>query len=87
MANTPQSKKRARQSEKHRMRNASQRGAMRTYIKVVVKAIQQGKKTEAASEYRKATSVVDKMVKKGIIHQNAAARYKGRLNAHIKGMA
>ncbi len=42
MANSPQAKKRARQAEKHRALNASQRSNLRTYIKAVIAAINNG---------------------------------------------
>ncbi|WP_289283112.1 30S ribosomal protein S20, partial [Methylophaga sp. UBA5088] len=42
MANSAQARKRARQAEVHRQRNASQRSAMRTTIKALRKAIAAG---------------------------------------------
>lgn len=87
MANTPQAKKRARQAEKRRQHNASRRSSMRTYLKRVVKAIAGGNKELAVTEYRLATSIVDHLATKGLIHKNKAARHKSRLNAQIKAMA
>lgn len=87
MANTPQAKKRARQGEKRRQQNASQRSTMRTYLKRVVKAIAEKKIELASAEYRLMCSKVDSMVSKGLIHKNKAARHKSRLNAHIKALA
>lgn len=86
MANTKQAKKRATQSEKRRQRNASQRSAFRTFVKKVVNAIDQGNRAIAEETYRQAVPVIDKMVTKGLIHKNKAARHKSRLNAHIKEM-
>jgi len=87
LANSLQAKKRARQAEKRRCHNASQRSCMRTYLKRVIKAITDGNRELAGSEYLLATSVVDKMASKGLIHKNKAARHKSRLNARIKAMA
>ena len=87
MANTAQAKKRARQAEKHRERNASMRSMLRTYIKRVIKAIQTGDQSKAESEYQTAVPVIDRMADKGIIHKNKAARHKSRLNAHIKALS
>jgi small subunit ribosomal protein S20 len=87
LANTLQAKKRARQNDKQRKQNASQRSTMRTYLKRVVKAITQGKHEPALAEYRLMTAMVDKMVSKGLIHKNKAARHKSRLSAHIKTLA
>lgn len=87
MANTPQAKKRARQGEKRRQQNASQRSTMRTYLKRVTKAIAEKKTELAIAEYRLMASAVDKMVSKGLIHRNKADRHKSRLNAHLKALA
>lgn len=86
MANTPQSKKRARQSEKHRQRNASMRSMLRTSIKKVIKAIDGRNKAEAEAAYKAAVPVIDSIAGKGLIHKNKAARHKSRLSAHIKAL-
>lgn len=87
MANSPQARKRARQATTHRARNASQRSAMRTAVKKVVYALE-AKDVEAAREaYRNAVPVLDRMAGKGLIHRNKAARYKSRLNSHIRTLA
>ncbi|MGZ5580663.1 MAG: 30S ribosomal protein S20, partial [Methylobacter sp.] len=39
MANTAQAKKRAKQAEKHRIRNAGQRSNLRTFIKKIIAAV------------------------------------------------
>ncbi|MAN50928.1 MULTISPECIES: 30S ribosomal protein S20 [unclassified Marinimicrobium] len=87
MANTPQSKKRARQNEKARKHNASLRSMTRTYIKNVVKAIESGDQEAAKTAYTAAVPVIDRMADKGLMHKNKAARHKSRLNGHIKAMA
>ncbi|MDM8569888.1 30S ribosomal protein S20 [Thiotrichales bacterium HSG1] len=86
MANSAQAKKRVRQSEKHRQHNAAQRSTLRTCIKNVVKLIASKKREEALEAYKAAVPIIDKMVTKGIIHKNKAARHKSRLNAHICAM-
>ncbi len=87
MANSAQARKRARQSEKRRQQNASQRSTLRTFIKKVVKAIESGDKEAAAQAYKSAVPEIDGAAQKGQIHANKAARHKSRLNAHIKAMA
>lgn len=62
------------------------RSRVRTYIKRVVAAINQGSKDDAVANYKAALPVIDNMVNKGILHKNKAARHKRRLNQHIKGM-
>ncbi len=87
MANTPSAKKRAKQAEKRRSHNASQRSMVRTYIKNVIKAIDAKDAALAATAYTLAVPVIDRMADKGIIHKNKAARHKSRLNGHIKVLA
>ncbi len=86
MANTKQAKKRVRQAEKHRQHNASMRSMLRTYIKKVTAAIASGDQKVAFTSLQEATPVIDRMVNKGIIHKNKAARHKSRLTQHIKKM-
>lgn len=87
MANSAQAKKRARQNLKARKHNASLRSMVRTYIKRTVNAIAAGDQVIAAEAYKKAVPVIDRMVNKGIIHKNKAARHKSRLNAQVKALA
>ncbi len=87
MANTAQARKRVRQNEKHRKHNAAQRSMMRTYVKKVKSAVEGADKTVANDALKVAASVLDKMVSKGIIHKNKAARHKERLNNKVKALA
>ena len=87
MANIASARKAARQSEKRRVHNASQRSALRSAIKRVRKAIDAGDKTAARNMLRESTKVLDSIADKEIIHKNKAARHKSRLSAAIKAMA
>ena len=87
MANSPQAKKRARQSEKRRTHNASLRSLVRTNIKKVYAAINSGNVEDAKAAYASAVPVIDRMADKGIIHKNKAARHKSRLNAQVKALS
>lgn len=87
MANSPQARKRARQTEKRRAHNASLRSLVRTMIKKVHAAIGTGNAETAKSAYASAVPVIDRMADKGIIHKNKAARHKSRLNAQIKALS
>lgn len=84
MANTIKAKKRAIQSEKHRQHNMSLRSMYRTYIKKVEVAVETKNKDQALEAFKNAVPVIDKMVTKGIIHKNKAARHKSRLSSKIK---
>ena len=86
MANTAGSRKRARQSEKRRQHNTSQRSELRTAIKSVQKAIASGDKAAAMQVYRESVSAVDRIADKRIIHKNKASRHKSRLATQLKGM-
>jgi small subunit ribosomal protein S20 len=59
---------------------------MRTYIKNVLKAVEAKDQEGAKSAYRDAASVIDRSAKTGLIHKNAAARYKSRLNARVQAI-
>jgi small subunit ribosomal protein S20 len=86
MANTAQARKRARQAVKQRAHNAGLRSTLRTAIKKIIKAIEDGDKAAATATYRENVSVIDSIADKGIIHKNKAARHKSRLNQAIKSM-
>lgn len=87
MANSKQSAKRARQAEKRRQHNVALRSRMRTSIKAVLKAVQEGDADKAAELYKSAVPQIDTMVNKRLVHRNMAARTKSRLNARIRGIA
>lgn len=86
MANSAQARKRARQAEKHRQRNAAQRSTFPA-IKKVLKAIRIGDKAAADDAYKAAVPIIDRSAGKGLIHANKAARHKSRLNARIKTLS
>ena len=86
MANSPQAKKRARQAEPRRARNASMRSMYRTYLKRVNAAVETGDKDAATAAFAAAVPVLDKLVGKGILHRNKAARHKSRLHAQIQAL-
>ena len=87
MANIKSAEKRAKQTIKRRAANMATRSRMRTAIKGVHSAVEAGKKDDAAASLKVAMPVIDAMVNKGIIHRNAAARYKSSLNARVKTLA
>jgi small subunit ribosomal protein S20 len=79
MPNHKSAEKRVRQSEKRRVINRSHRTKVRTYIKKVRTALASGSAEEVQKVLPEAISVIDKSVQKGVMHANAAARYKARL--------
>ena len=87
MANTAQAKKRAKQAEKSRIRNAGQRSNLRTFVKKVIAAVNAGDKEKAQAALKTVVPIIDSAVNKGIIHKNKAARGKSRLNSKVKAIA
>ena len=59
---------------------------VRTYIKRVDAAIGSGDAAAAAQALESAMPMIDKMVTKGIMHKNKAARHKSRLNKKVKAL-
>lgn len=86
MANTKSAAKKAKQAEKHRQQNASLRTRMRTAIKKAVKAVRSGDAPTANAACQAAVPEIDRMVSKGLIHRNKAARHKSRLNKAAKAL-
>lgn len=83
MANSPQARKRARQAQKRTLNNASQKSAVRTAIKKVLKLI--GTDLAAAkAQYIKTVSMLDRIAGRKILQKNQVARIKSRLNKRIK---
>jgi len=86
LANSAQARKRARQAEVRRQRNAGRRSEMRTEIKKVISAIEAGDRAAAESAFKVAAPLLDNLAGKGLIHRNKAARHKSRLNARIRAL-
>lgn len=87
MANSASSRKRARQAEARREHNVGLRSRFRTYIKNVIKAVDNGDRQAAGDAYKRACSIVDSSASKKLIHKNKAARHKSHLNRRIRQMA
>jgi small subunit ribosomal protein S20 len=72
-----------RQSLKNREHNRQFRSRLRSALKNVRAAIDGNDKAAAKSALREVTSLIDKLASKGIIHRNAAGRYKSRLTTRL----
>jgi small subunit ribosomal protein S20 len=76
-----------RQSLKHREHNREFRSKLRSALKSI-RASLDAKDAEAVKgQFRSTVSLIDKMAQKGIIHHNAAARYKSRIQARLAKIA
>jgi small subunit ribosomal protein S20 len=87
LANTPQARKRARQSEVRRQKNASQRSTVRTYFKNALQAIASGDKAKATEAMKLAVPVIDSSARKRLIGKNTAARQKSMLSKRLKALS
>jgi small subunit ribosomal protein S20 len=86
MANSAQTKKRARQNDKQRAHNASLRTQLRTAVKKVQKAVVAGDQSAAMKQMQESQSVIDRIADKRIVHKNLASRVKSNLVRAIKAM-
>ena len=86
MANTPQSKKRARQSETRYAINKARRSRIRTYLRKVEEAIASGDKDTAFAALRQAEPELMRGVTKGVVHKNTVARKMSRLSSRVKAL-
>lgn len=87
MPNHKSAEKRVRQSEKRRVINRSNRTKVRTFIKKMRAALESGKGEDVQKTLPVTISVIDKAVQKGVMHKNAAARYKSRLTVRANQTA
>ncbi|WP_313348592.1 30S ribosomal protein S20 [Paracoccus sp. (in: a-proteobacteria)] len=87
MANTPQSKKRARQIERRTAVNKARRSRIRTFLRSVEEAIATGNAEVAGEALKNAQPELMRGVTKGVIHKNTAARKMSRLSARVKALA
>jgi small subunit ribosomal protein S20 len=83
MANHFSALKRARQTEKRTARNRANTSQLRTSLRDMRESLQKGDKNAASQTYRETVSTLDRAVKKGILHENTASRYKSRLSARL----
>jgi small subunit ribosomal protein S20 len=86
MANTPQSKKRARQNITRFQINKARRSRIRTYLRKVEEAIASGDKSAAAEALKTAQPELMRGVTKGVFHKNTASRKMSRLAARVKAL-
>jgi small subunit ribosomal protein S20 len=74
-----------RQSLKHREHNRQFRSRLRNALRGVRSAIDGNDLDGAKKALRETISLIDRLASKGIIHRNAAGRYKSRLARRIAG--
>jgi len=87
MPNHKSAEKRVRQNEKRRVINRGHKSKVRTYIKKLRAALDSGNSGDVQTALPEVMSVIDKSVQKGVMHKNAAARYKSRLTVQANQTA
>lgn len=87
MANHKSAAKKARRDAEARLRNRSNRSALKTAVKKFLAMVAEGNKTEAAQLLPLTQGLVDKACRKGVMHKNAADRTKSRLAMKVNKLA
>ena len=87
MARHASALKQGRQSIKRRARNRQNLSQLKTQVKKLRAAISGGDAKAAESLLPATVGQIDKAAKKGVIHDNAAARYKSRLTRKVSSLA
>ena len=87
MAHHASALKQMRQGVKRNERNRANLSQLKTQVKRLRAAIAKGDTGEAKKVLSETVSQIDKAAKKGVIHDNAAARYKSRLSRRVNATA
>ena len=83
MASHESAIKKNRQDQKRRLRNRTHQTRLRTQVKKLRRAIASGDASAAAGMVKETLALVDRTVKHGVLHRNAAARTKSRLSKAV----
>ena len=86
MANSPQARKRIRQTARRTAMNKARRSRMRTFIRRVEEAVSAGDPARASEALRTAESEIMRAAQKGVIHRNTGSRKVSRLSQRVKGL-
>ena len=86
MAHHASALKQMRQGQKHQARNRKNVSQLKTQVRKRRAAIAKGDAAEAKETLSQTVSAIDKAAKKGVVHDNAAARYKSRLTRRVNAL-
>ena len=86
MAHHASALKQMRQGQKHQARNRKNVSQLKTQVRKLRSAIAKGDAAEAKEALSETVSAIDKAAKKGVVHDNAAARYKSRLSRKVNAL-
>jgi small subunit ribosomal protein S20 len=76
-----------RQNVVRRERNRQLRSKLRGSLRAIRASIDKDDFAAAKTELKGTISLIDRMVTKGVIHKNAASRYKSRLQKRVSAPA
>lgn len=78
-ASSLSTKKRLRESRKRQARNRANKTRLKSQLKKFRSSVESGENTETKKLLPETYSIIDRAVRKGVLHKNAAARHKSRL--------
>ena len=86
MAHHASALKQMRQGQKHQARNRKNVSQLKTQVRKLRTILAKGDAAEAKEALSETVSAIDKAAKKGVVHDNAAARYKSRLTRRVNAL-
>ncbi len=86
MANSPQARKRVRQTQRRTEVNQARKSRVRTFIRRVEEAIASGDEGAAKEALREAQPEIMRGAVKGVLHKRTASRKVSRLAQRVKTM-
>jgi small subunit ribosomal protein S20 len=87
LANTKSAIKNIRKNERRRAINKARVSTLRTELKKLRTLLKAKDREGAAKELVKTISVIDRSLRKGVLHRNTAARYKSRLTRSVRALS
>lgn len=75
-----------KQSIENRNANRQARTRLRSALKSIRKGLTDGDASAVQSQLNQTVSLIDKMAAKGVIHDNAAGRYKSRIAKRLNSL-
>jgi len=87
VAHHASAQKRFKQSQARRARNRRDMSQLKTQIKKLRSVIANGDADEAQKLLPATVGGIDRASRKGVIHDNAAARFKSRLSRKVNGLS
>lgn len=87
MATHASALKRARQSERRRLRNTAIKSTLKTFSKKLLKAVEEKNAEEAQKVLNRAISTIHRASSKKVIHKKTAARKISRLTKRVNALS